>query len=111
MCRPLRTHYGFTPDGASHEWWQALRGGKPAGVIGLHHAEEALPVRAASPDAPIGPPPTVDVGFEPPEELPAPAERLRAAGYSDVVVEGDNGLVRVQTTDPGGQRLAIQPTT
>ena len=111
MCRSLRTHCGFTPDGTSDEWWQALRGGRPSGVIGLHYAEEAPPLRAASPDDPIGPPPTVDVGLEPSEELPALAERLRAAGYADVVVEEDNGLVRVQTTDPGSPCLEILPTT
>jgi hypothetical protein len=100
---------GFTPYGTGDDWWQALRGSERVGVIGLHKAEEAPSLRAAAPDDPMGPPATVELGFETTEALPQLAERLRGAGYSDAVVAEDNGLVRVQVTDPDGQRLEIHP--
>jgi hypothetical protein len=55
------------------------------------------------------PPATVELGFETTEDLTQLVERLRGAGYTDAVVAEHHGLVRVQVTDPDGQRLEIHP--
>lgn len=100
-------HLGFTSDGTGDEWWRALHGAERMGVIGLHRVDEAPPLRAASPHDPMGPPTTIELGFETTEDLPKLAERLREAEYPDAVVADDHGLVRVLVTDPDGQRLEI----
>lgn len=86
--------FGRLDEGDDQYWrvWSAERGG----MVALHPATEVM-----STD-------TVRLGFRTQEPLAQLADRLRAAGHTDVVVTDDFGG-ELTVTDPDGQHVLVQP--
>lgn len=101
--------FGFTPFGASSEWWEPLRASAQSGVIGLHAPMQGEDATSAS-RSPFAPRTSiVRLGFETTEDLGALAERLTAAGYAARVVE--DAVRAVHVVDPDGITIEIHPAT